>query len=74
MLPADGPVEQREQVARFERENNEPWIAESVAQFRSGVRHGRVARIAGVHHLFLDRPAETSRAIVAFLRVPARTR
>jgi len=30
-----------------------------------------VERIAGVHHLFLDRPDETLRAIVGFLRAPA---
>ena len=71
ILPADASPEQRAQVERFERENNAPWIAGSMAQFRSGVRDGRVERIAGVHHLFLDRPDETLRAIVAFLRGPA---
>jgi pimeloyl-ACP methyl ester carboxylesterase len=68
ILPAGASAEQRAQVARFERENSEPWTAESVAQFRTGVRGGRVERIAGVHHLFLDRPHETLRAIVRFLR------
>jgi pimeloyl-ACP methyl ester carboxylesterase len=68
ILPAGASAEQRAQVARFERENSAPWIAESVAQFRTGVRVGRVERIAGVHHLFLDRPHETLRAIVRFLR------
>ena len=68
ILPAGASAEQRAAVARFERENNARWIAESVAQFRSGVRTGRVERIDGVHHLFLDRPEETLRAIVRFLR------
>ena len=68
-IPPEGAsAELRAQVARFERENNEPWIAESVRQFRSGVRGGRVERIDGIHHLFLDRPDETLRAIVSFLR------
>ena len=68
ILPVGASAEQRAQVARFERENSAPWIAESVAQFRTGVREGRVEQIAGVHHLFLDRPDETLRAIVQFLR------
>ena len=68
ILPADASAEQRAAVARFERENNAPWTAESIAQFRRGVRNGRVERIAGVHHLFLDRPEETLQAIVRFLR------
>jgi len=66
--PADATAELREQIARFERENHRPWAAESMAQFRAGVRGGRVQEIAGVHHLFLDRPEETLRAIVNFLR------
>ena len=68
ILPADASAEMREQAARFERENNRPWTARSAAQFRAGMRDGRVQRIAGVHHLFLDRPEETLRAIVDFLR------
>jgi non-heme chloroperoxidase len=68
ILPADASAELRAQVARFERENHRPWIAESMAQFRAGVRGGRVQEIAGVHHLFLDQPEETLRAIVRFLR------
>ncbi|MDF1504637.1 alpha/beta hydrolase [Roseisolibacter sp. H3M3-2] len=72
ILPPDATAEQRAQAARFERENNGPWLAASEAQFRTGVRGGRVARIAGVHHLFLDRPDETLRAIVPFLRGTAR--
>lgn len=70
-VPADASPEHREQAARFARENNAPWTAASEAQFRAGVRDGRVERIAGVHHLFLDRPEETRRAIVAFLRPSA---
>jgi pimeloyl-ACP methyl ester carboxylesterase len=68
IVPTDASAELRGQVARFERENNAPWFAESVAQFRTGVRGGRVQQIAGVHHLFLDRPDETLRTIVQFLR------
>jgi hypothetical protein len=29
-----------------------------------------VQQIAGIHHLFLDRPEETLRTIVRFLRTP----
>jgi pimeloyl-ACP methyl ester carboxylesterase len=68
IAPPDASPEQREQIARFERENHGPWTAESIAQFRAGVRGGRVERINGVHHLFLDRPDETLRLIVGFLR------
>lgn len=68
LLPADASAALRAQVARFERENHAPWTARSIAQFRSGVRGGRVLKVDGVHHLFLDRPEETLRAIVAFLR------
>ncbi|HEX7977371.1 MAG TPA: hypothetical protein VF461_02115 [Gemmatimonadaceae bacterium] len=32
-----------------------------------------VRSVEGVHHLFLDRPDETLRAIVSFLRGPAGT-
>jgi pimeloyl-ACP methyl ester carboxylesterase len=71
IAPMVASMEQRAQLARYERENNVPWTAESIAQFRAGVRGGRVERIAGVHHLFLDRPDETLRAIVRFLRAPA---
>jgi pimeloyl-ACP methyl ester carboxylesterase len=73
IAPAGATAEQREQIARFERENHDPWTVESIAQFRSGVVGGRVERIDGVHHLFLDRPDETLRVIVGFLRVAART-
>jgi pimeloyl-ACP methyl ester carboxylesterase len=68
IVPADASPEQREQIARFERENHVPWMVESIAQFRAGVPGGRVERIDGVHHLFLDRPDETLRVIVGFLR------
>jgi len=73
ILPVGATAEQQAAAARFERDNRARWTAESVTQFRSGVRHGRVTRIDGVHHLFLDRPEETLRAIVRFLRDPAPT-
>lgn len=68
IVPDTATAAQRAQAARFERENAAPWISASVAQFRAGMRDGRVQRIAGFHHLFLDRPDETLRAIVSFLR------
>jgi len=73
IAPADASAEQREQLARFEHENNQRWRAESMAQFRDGVRGGRIREIDGLHHLFLDRPDETQRAVVSFLRGPGKT-
>jgi len=67
IVPADASAEQRAQLARFERDNRGPWGAASIAQFQAGVRGGRTQQIAGVHHLFLDRPDETLRAIATFL-------
>ena len=73
IAPAGATKEQLAQIARYERENEEPWQTESMVQFRIGVRASRVQRSAGVHHLFLDRPDETRRAIVSFLSTdPAR--
>ena len=75
VLPGDATGEQRAQLERFQRENAGPWTAESTAQFRSGMKLGQVAHIAGVHHLFLDRPEETLRAVRNFLRAaPVRKR
>ncbi len=75
ILPPGATEEQRAQLDRFQRENNAPWRAESVAQFRSGMKLGRVRDVAGVHHLFLDRPEETLRAVRDFLRAaPGRDR
>jgi pimeloyl-ACP methyl ester carboxylesterase len=68
ILPPGATEEQRAQLDRFQRENHAPWVAESVAQFRSGMKLGRVEHVAGVHHLFLDRPEETLRAVRDFLR------
>jgi len=73
ILPPDATAEQRAQAERFERETNGPWTAESIAQFQAGVRLGRVERVAGVHHLFLDRPEQTLRLVRDFLRGPAPT-
>jgi pimeloyl-ACP methyl ester carboxylesterase len=70
IVPTGASVELRNQITRFERENNRPWRRESMTQFRSGLRGGRVQQIAGIHHLFLDRPEETLRTIVRFLRTP----
>jgi hypothetical protein len=75
IAPAGASKEQLAQIARYERENSEPWQSESIGQFRREMRAGRVRKIAGVHHLFLDRPEETRRAIVSFLsadRIPSR--
>lgn len=75
ILPADASEELRAQVERFERQNSGPWRTESMAQFRSGMKLGQVEQIAGVHHLFLDRPEETLRAVRDFLHAaPVRTR
>ena len=52
---------------RFEREHSARWTAESIAQFESQVQSGRVQRVAGIHHLFLDRPDETLRLTRNFL-------
>jgi len=73
IAPVHASVEQRAQIARFERDNHQQWRAESMAQFQQGVSAGRTQEIAGVHHLFLDRPDETLRAIVSFLHAPAAT-
>lgn len=71
--PTDATPEQRAQLVRYQRENGVPWRTESVLQFRTGVRGGVVQDIAGVHHLFLDRPDETLKAIVQFLRARSRS-
>lgn len=68
ILPPGATEEQRAQLARYQRDYAAPWTAESVAQFRSGMKLGRVQDVAGVHHLFLDRPEETLRAVRDFLR------
>jgi hypothetical protein len=68
ILPPGATDEQRARLERYERDNAAPWKAASVAQFRSGMKSGRVRDVAGVHHLFPDRPGETLRAVRGFLR------
>jgi hypothetical protein len=70
IAPAGATAEEKAAMERFEREVVEPWAMESIAQFQAGVRLRRVERLAGVHHLFLDRPEETLRLVLEFLRTP----
>lgn len=69
-LPTDATPELRAAHARFQAEVLGAWRRQSMEQFRSGVRNGRVVEMDAGHHLFLHRPDEVLRLVRDFLRQP----
>jgi pimeloyl-ACP methyl ester carboxylesterase len=70
LLPVDATPERRAAHARYQAEVLEVWRRQSIEQFRSGVRNGRVVEMDAGHHLFLHRPAEVLQLVRDFLRQP----
>ncbi|HST59462.1 MAG TPA: alpha/beta hydrolase [Longimicrobium sp.] len=69
-VPANATAELRAAHARFQAEVRGPWRRQSMEQFRSGVRDGRVVEMDAGHHLFLHQPAEVLQLVRDFLRQP----
>ena len=67
LLNAKSP-EQRAAIEEHVRLKVEPWRAQSIAQFRSGMARGEVLVWDAVHHLFLHKPVETAATIRRFLK------
>lgn len=70
LLPADATPELRAAHARFQAEVLGAWRRQSMEQFRSGMRNGRVVEMDAGHHLFLHRPGEVLQLVRDFLRQP----
>jgi pimeloyl-ACP methyl ester carboxylesterase len=70
LLPEDATPELRAAHARFQAEVLGAWRRQSMEQFRSGVRDGRVVEMDAGHHLFLHRPGEVLQLVRDFLRQP----
>lgn len=69
-IPEDATPQQRAAHARFQAEVLGVWRRQSMEQFRSGVRNGRVVEMDAGHHLFLHRPDEVLQLVRDFLRQP----
>lgn len=69
-LPVDATPELRAAHARFQAEVLGAWRRQSMEQFRSGVRNGRVVEMDAGHHLFLHRPDEVLQLVRGFLDQP----
>lgn len=69
-LPRDATPELRAAHARFQAEVLGAWRRQSMEQFRSGVRGGRVVEMNAGHHLFLHQPREVLQLVRDFLRGP----
>jgi pimeloyl-ACP methyl ester carboxylesterase len=70
LLPVEATPERRAAHARFQAEVLGAWRRQSMEQFRSGVRGGRVVEMDAGHHLFLHRPGEVLQLVRDFLRQP----
>lgn len=70
LLPENATPELRAAHARFQADVLDAWRRQSMEQFRSGMRNGRMVEMDAGHHLFLHRPDEALQLVRDFLRQP----